>query len=62
MTPLPHDITRCYGYLCIKKQQCQRFTTMRIDPPAVLSYVNSMIDEHGDCDAFIYVSKRPAHD
>ena len=62
MTPLPNDYTRCYGYLCTKRRHCQRFTTMRIDPIATLSYVNSMIDENGDCEAFIDITKRTDHE
>lgn len=54
MQPLLFDITRCYGQHCNKKQQCRRFTTMRIDPPALLSYANTLInDRNGICDEFI---------
>ena len=53
MNQLPNDYTRCYGYLCRKKRECKRFTTIAIDESKLLSYVNSMIDEQGDCENFI---------
>jgi hypothetical protein len=40
--PLSHLFTRCYGDGCPEKEQCLRFTTMRHDPPALLSYTLSL--------------------
>ncbi|WAR44205.1 hypothetical protein [Methylomonas rapida] len=53
MTPLPNDITRCYGMHCPRKRQCQRFITIKFDPIEALSYVSTMIDDQGGCDTFI---------
>ena len=50
--PLPYDYSRCYGDKCDKKEQCQRFLTMVIDEPRLLSYTPPMI-RYGACDAFI---------
>ena len=40
--PLAYDFTRCYGDGCPEKEHCLRFTTMRYDPPALLSYTLSL--------------------
>jgi len=42
LAPLGYDFTRCYGDGCPEKEQCLRFTTMKIDPPMLLSYTLSL--------------------
>jgi len=58
MTPLFADLTRCYGHGCPNKQNCQRFTTLRIDPPLLLSYMQSGIDAQGGCELLIPVNEK----
>ena len=50
--PLPYDMHRCYGKECDKKDQCQRFLTIPIDDPRLLSYVASMV-RNGVCNDMI---------
>ena len=57
MRPLLNDMTRCYGHHCSKNKQCHRYTTMRVDPPVILSYVKTMIDDQGHCESFIQSPK-----
>ncbi|TPQ24906.1 hypothetical protein [Methylomonas koyamae] len=57
MTPLPADITRCYGKLCNQNQSCRRFLTIRIDPPESFSYVTTAVNDNGECDSYIPLTK-----
>lgn len=58
MKPLPNDICRCYGQDCDRKLICQRYMTIRIDAPnTVRSYSLSMMDDNGQCKAFIEVNE-----
>jgi hypothetical protein len=50
--PLPYDISRCYGQDCKVKLNCNRFLTMAIDEPRLLSYVLTMV-RNGVCDYMI---------
>ena len=57
---LEKNITRCYGYECNLKRQCQRYLTMAIDKPGLYSYMGSMCsvsmfsnDKTTKCDKYI---------
>jgi len=50
--PLPYDYSRCYGDKCDKKDKCQCYLTMKIDPPRLLSYVITYM-KNGVCNDFI---------
>jgi len=39
---LKNDLTRCYGYECNLKRQCQRYLTIAIDNPGLYSYMGAM--------------------
>jgi len=63
MKPLLNDICRCYGVGCDKKESCQRFLTIAIDPDmddkghAIFrSYSATLIDKATlICDSFLEV-------
>jgi hypothetical protein len=52
MKPMLFDMTRCYGHDCDRREECYRYSTMRVDPDRPLWYTSTAMED-GSCDSFI---------
>lgn len=50
--PLPYDYSRCFGQNCKIKENCQRYLTLAIDEPRLLSCFVTL-QQNGVCNGFI---------